>query len=261
MGIAQEPSVTTAAWAGRRQLLYAFVGTTSVFAYVALWLGGRSPWSRYLDHSFITADAAGTLVASMVFVLGWTVMVAGMMLPTALPLLEAFARVVRWRPQRRRLLLLLTAGFLGVWAAFGYLLVWGDLAVHLLVDRLPVVADRPQLIAAIVLVAAGLYQLSELKQRCLNRCRSPLSLIMPHWSGAGADAVRIGVGYGLSCLGCCWTLMLLLFAIGMGNVGLMLAFGLYMAVEKNVPRARQLTPLLGAILVGAGLVVALPGLA
>jgi predicted metal-binding membrane protein len=239
----------------RRPLLYVLVGATSLFAYLALWVGSRSPWARYLDHALVTREAGATL-SSVLFVVAWTGMVTAMMLPTAVPLFEAFGRVVRRRPQRRRLLLTLVGGYLGVWAAFGYVLVWTDLAVHAVVDRLPVLADRPKLVAGTVLLAAGLYQFSDLKRQCLTRCRSPLSLIVPRWSGTGGDALRIGLDYGVSCLGCCWTLMLLLFAVGMGNVGVMLALGAFMAVEKNVPRARRLTPSLGVLLVGAGVAIA-----
>lgn len=246
-----------------RPPLYALVGATALLAYLALWLGGRSPWARYLDHGIAGGSSPGPLLTSALFVLGWTVMVTAMMLPTAVPLFEAFGRIVGRRPDRRRLLVTLAVGFVGVWAAFGYLLRWADVALHVVVDHVEVVADRPHLIVAAVLVAAGTYQFSELKQRCLMRCRSPRSLIVPRWSGgrAGADAFRIGVDYGVYCLGCCWMLMVLLFAVGMGNVGVMLALGLFMTLEKNVPRVRRLTPAVGALLVGAGVAIAVPTVA
>lgn len=243
--------------------LYALVGVTALLAYLALWLGGRSPWARYLDHGSAAGSSAAALLTAGLFVLGWTVMVTAMMLPTAVPLFEAFGRIVGRRPDRRRLLVTLAVGFVGVWAAFGYLLLWADVALHLVVDHVEVVADRPHLIVAAVLVAAGIYQFSELKQRCLMRCRSPRSLIMPRWSGcrARADAFRIGVDYGVYCLGCCWMLMVLLFAVGMGNVGMMLGLGLFMSLEKNVPRVRRLTPAVGALLVGAGVAIAIQSVA
>ena len=235
--------------------------TTSLLAYVALWVGGQAPWSRYLDHDLALVGSS-LPVAWVVFVLGWTVMVTAMMLPTALPLFDAFARVVGRRPEHRRLLFILASGFVGVWAAFGFVVIWADLGVHAVVERVAALAERPQLIAAVVLAGAGLYQFSALKQRCLSRCRSPLSLIVPRWTGraAGADALRIGIDYGVWCLGCCWTLMLLVFAVGTGNVGAMLVFGLLMAVEKNVPRARALTPALGVVLVVAAGAIALSAL-
>lgn len=247
----------------RPRLLYVLVGALSLLAYLALALGGSAPWGRYLDHGVGAPDGARTPLGSALFLVAWTIMVTAMMLPTAVPLFEAFGRIVSRRAQRRRLLAILAAGFVGVWAVLGYVLLWADTAVHAAVDRLEVVADRPQLIAAVVLAAAGIYQFSELKRRCLMRCRSPLSLIVPRWSGDGpvGDAFRIGVAYGTYCVGCCWMLMVLVFAIGAGNVGLMIALGLLMAIEKNVPRARRLTSALGTILVGLGVTIAISTLA
>lgn len=245
-----------------RFVLWALVGGLSLLAYVALWLGGRSPWARYVDHSLTASDTGQSPLGSLFFVAGWTVMVTAMMLPTAVPLLDVFALVARRRPQRWRLCVLVTLGFVAVWAAFGYVLTWVDRVVHLVVDESGAIADRPQLIAAFVLVAAGLYQFSSLKRRCLTRCRSPLSFIIPRWSGGSpsADALRIGADYGVSCLGCCWALMLLVFALGTGNVGVMLLVGVVMAVEKNLPRARLLTPALGVTLTVVGIAMGMRAL-
>jgi predicted metal-binding membrane protein len=258
MGLASEPAAAERSL-GSRYVLYALVGATSAVAYLALWFGGRSPWARYLDHRLVGPDGMQAPIGTALFVIGWTVMVTAMMLPTAVPMFDAFDRVVHRRPERRRLLAILAAGFVGVWALCGYMLIWADLAVHSLVGRWDVVADRAELVGAGLLIVAGLYQFSDLKRRCLTQCRSPRSLIVPRWSGsrAGADAMRIGIDYGVSCLGCCWTLMVLLFALGTGNVGLMLAFGVLMAVEKNVPRAHRLTLAVGAALVVAGIALAL----
>ena len=97
------------------------------------------------------------------------------------------------------------------------------------------------------------YQL-ELKYRCLDRCRSPLSFIMEHWRGERdqAQAFHLGVHHGIFCGGCCWPLMLLMFAIGAGSLGWMLILGSVMAGEKNMPWGRKLSAPVGALLVGWG---------
>ena len=106
---------------------------------------------------------------------------------------------------------------------------------------------------------AGVYQFTPLKSSCLARCRSPLLFIVAHWHGRheALQAVWLGVHHGLFCLGCCWLLMLLMFAVGAGNLGWMLALGLVMAAEKNLPWGRRISAPLGGVLLGWGLAVAL----
>src|SRR2546422_5962401 len=93
---------------------------------------------------------------------------------------------------------------------------------------------------------------------CLDKCRSPMSFISGHWHGgnARAEAFGLGVSHGLFCVGCCWSLMLLMFAVGMGSLGWMLVLGATMAVEKNLSWGRRLSAPLGAVLLGGGLVLA-----
>ena len=89
---------------------------------------------------------------------------------------------------------------------------------------------------------------------CLHRCRSPLGFILAHWRGRRERlaAFRIGLHHGLFCVGCCWSLMLLMFAVGVGSLGWMLGLGAVMAAEKNLPWGRRLTTPLGLLLLGAG---------
>ena len=109
-------------------------------------------------------------------------------------------------------------------------------------------------IGAGTLILAGVYQFTPLKYHCLDKCRSPYSFIAGHWSGGNesAQALRLGMDHGLFCVGCCWTLMLLMFGVGAGNLGWMLLLGGVMAVEKNMPWGRKLSSPLGLILIGSG---------
>src|SRR6266513_2848107 len=106
-------------------------------------------------------------------------------------------------------------------------------------------------IASAILLAAGVYQFTPLKRMCLEKCRSPYMFLVEHWRGrhAGSDALRLGVRHGLFCLGCCWTLMLLMFAVGGANLGWMLALGTLMAAERTTRWGRYLTAPVGAALV------------
>jgi predicted metal-binding membrane protein len=113
--------------------------------------------------------------------------------------------------------------------------------------------------AALVLAGAGLFQFSRLKYRCLDKCRTPFSFLSRHWRGPTPrrSSLRLGLHHGLFCVGCCWAIMLLMFVVGTGSVGWMLALGAVMALEKNTPWGRHLSyPLGGVLLAAAGVVTA-----
>jgi predicted metal-binding membrane protein len=225
------------------------VAGLALCAWAALLVWGASPYGRYLRH-----DQAASAATLALFLAGWLLMSAAMMLPTATRLLRDFGAVVRRRPERGRLQALVVAGFLATWLAAGYAFRALDLGVHALVSALAWLQARPQLIGGGVLVAAGLFQFSPLKHRCLTACRSPRSFVYRHWSGRRprADAFRVGVAYGASCVGCCWALMLVMFALGTVNLALMLALAALMAIEKTAPGGAALSRPAGIALIAAG---------
>ncbi len=181
------------------------------------------------------------------------------MLPTTFPLLELFHRMTRQRDDRVRLLALVVAGYLGAWLAFGVAAHAFDLALHGALERSRWLQSNAWVFGAGPLLVAGAFQFTTLKYRCLDKCRAPLSFVVQHWRGgnAGMQALRVGAHHGAFCVGCCWALMLLMFAVGTGNVGWMLALGAVMAVEKNAPWGRRLSAPLGAALLLWGAAVAL----
>jgi predicted metal-binding membrane protein len=198
---------------------------------------------------------------ALTFVAGWTLMVVAMMLPSSLPLVLMFSVITRQRQDRLALVGLLLLGYLSTWASFGAAIHAGDLGLHAVVRQIDGLSSHAWLIGAATLIAAGLYQFSSLKYRCLEKCRSPLSFITEHWRGRGerGHAFRLGVHHGLFCVGCCWLLMLLMFAVGVGSLGWMLSLGAVMAVEKNVRWGRRISAPLGVALVAAGIAVAVIG--
>jgi predicted metal-binding membrane protein len=240
---------------GRRPFVVALTGLVFL-AWLALWAWGQSPYGRFLSHE--TIDSA----ALPVFVLGWTLMVVAMMLPTSLPLIAMFERLTRRRPDHLALIALLLVGYLSAWACFGLLVNAADLVLHNLVRLVPWLSEHAWLVGAVTLVGAGAYQFSSVKYRCLEKCRSPFSFIAEHWRGAGEarQAFRLGVSHGLFCVGCCWLLMLLMFAVGVGNLGWMLLLGAIMAIEKNMTWGRQISTPLGVGLIAWGLGVTLSSL-
>ncbi|UCH27039.1 MAG: DUF2182 domain-containing protein, partial [Trueperaceae bacterium] len=225
-------------------------------AWLILLAWGRSPYARYLSHDALIP--AGGIALLGVYLLAWLLMLNAMMLPTTVPLVALFRRLTRRRPTGGRLVALLLAGYLTVWLAFGLTLYAADWSLHRLAGLIPWLAENPWAPAASTLALAGIYQFTPWKRRCLERCRSPLSFITGHWHGGdtGREALFLGLHHGLYCLGCCWTLMLVMFALGAANLGWMLALGAVMAAEKNSRWGRRLsTPVGLALLVWAWLTV------
>ena len=235
-------------------LMAALVG----LAWITLWVWERSPYGRYLNHGELAALDLGVVNQVGLYVAGWMLMVAAMMLPTILPLVEMFRRLTQNRDDHRQLVALLIAGYVAVWFTFGLVAHIFDWGLHELVEATPILEANAWLFGAGALILAGAFQFSSLKYQCLEKCRAPLSFLSQYWRGSGQKslAFALGVHHGLFCVGCCWALMLLMFAVGTGNVGWMLALGAVMAIEKNMPWGRRLSQPLGVALLAWGLLIA-----
>jgi predicted metal-binding membrane protein len=244
--------------AERRYVLLLMSGIIAL-AWTTLWLWGHSPYGRWLRHDGLSGAGLGDGPVVLVMVAGWTLMIVAMMLPTSLPLVAVFHRLTRRREDHALLVGLLLAGYLGMWTAFGVVVHVGDALLHAAVARSAWLEAHAWAMGAGILVLAGLYQFTPLKYACLERCRSPLSFVTEHWRGrhAWTQAFRLGVRHGLFCIGCCWSLMLLMFAVGAGNLGWMLVLGAVMAVEKNLPWGRRVSAPVGVALLGGGLALGL----
>jgi predicted metal-binding membrane protein len=233
--------------------------------WLALSIWSVSPYAPFLSHDvledFQFAISPEYVLLLLVFVTGWTLMTVAMMLPTSLPLVTLFYGLARSRRNRLQLVALLIGGYLTVWMIFGILAHLGDLLIHELVHEIRWLEANAWVISAATLAIAGLYQFAPLKYACLDKCRSPLSFVMEHWRGRQEQmhAFRLGIHHGLFCLGCCWSLMLLMFAVGAGNIAWMLLLGVVMGVEKNMPWGRQVSKPLGMALLGFSVIVAVTG--
>jgi predicted metal-binding membrane protein len=253
-----------------RRVFVPVLAALAMSACAALWLWGRSPYAGYLDHGDWLASgpaaflcrvvpAGDVVVPAVLHAAAWILMIAAMMLPTTLPLFNAFDRLTAQRPDHGRLLMLLGLGYMAAWGAFGLLahaLQWGLLS---LLPGVPTLAWNGWLIGVAIIALAGAFQFSRLKYRCLEKCRTPLSFVIEHWRGRAPlrRAFMLGAHHGLFCVGCCWALMLLMFALGMGNLGWMLLLGAVMAIEKNVAWGRRLSTPLGVGLLGWAAVLVL----
>jgi predicted metal-binding membrane protein len=205
-----------------------------------------------LHHHTLIEHGPALWVAVLVFVLSWQVMIAAMMLPSSLPLVRLFTRASAAHPRARRARASLLAGYATVWTAFGVAAFVGDVFLHATVDRTPWLAAHQQVIGGGVLLLAGGFQFSAVKNRCLDVCRHPAAFLLPRYrSGAGA-AFDLGVRHGVFCVGCCWALMLVSFAIGVANLAWMALFTALMVFEKTGRHGDRGVVPIGAALIGLG---------
>jgi len=231
-----------------RAILGGALAALAVVAWLSLLLWEGSPYRAFLGHQ----GGVGPLpLEATLFSLGWVLMIVAMMLPSSIPLVLTFGALVRRRRTPARLVVLLLLGYLVVWTGFG-LAAWVlDRGIHAAVDALPWLAEHPQLILGSTLAIAGLWQFSPIRDRCLDECRSPLGFVANRWRGIAErrEAFTMGIAHGAFCVGCCWSLMLVMFGVGVGSTVLMLLLGGLTAIEKNLPNGRRLTHPLGIALV------------
>lgn len=248
--------------ASRKQALFArdkvfamSLGGLVALAWFSLFAWGLSPYGRFLSHDELGHVGLDDGYVVILFVAGWTVMTVAMMLPTSWPLLTLFNTITRQRGDRGSLIAFVIAGYLGVWTLFGFLVHTGDRMLHEVVESSAWLSSRPWLIGASTFLLAGAYQFTPLKYRCLEKCRSPFAFIAGRWHGIDArmEALRLGLSHGMFCLGCCWSLMLLMFAVGVGNLAWMLILGAIMSIEKNARWGRRLSAPLGVWLIASGI--------
>lgn len=224
-------------------------------AWATLWWLDTSPWGSLFHahagpHAHHSAHNLSEGIQATLFVAGWTLMVVAMMLPATFPLIEVFRRLVRRKPESSVLVSLLVLGYIVTWAFFG-LLIYGATRV---LASVPLPAEGPMM-PAILFLLAGSFQFSSLKYRCLDRCRAPLGFVLARWPGRTGHRVaafRIGIHHGAFCVGCCWALMLLMFAFATANLLWMLFLGILMSVEKNAPWGRQMGKPVGFALLAVG---------
>jgi predicted metal-binding membrane protein len=204
------------------------------------------------------APAALSPVAYVVLMLimWWSMMVA-MMLPSAAPTILLFGALSRKRAE---------AGQAVPIAAFaaGYVIIWGAFSIaavvlHLSLDRFVpfdmMMQTQSLRLGGILLVAAGVYQLTPLKTSCLRRCQSPLMFLASHWRPGYGGALRMGLEHGLNCVGCCAVLMGLLFYGGVMDLWWIAGLALYVLIEKLVVRGPLLSRLSGSLLIAWGAVI------
>jgi len=209
-------------------------------AWVVLMVFSASGNGAVIRHDRLLQGGPPLWPATILFVAGWQVMLAAMMVPASM---HAFARVQLGRPAA-----LFAGGYFAIWTVFGLLVFFFDAGVHASVRSWPWLAEHPWLISGTALISAGAYQLSDLKIRALAACR-----LLNH-TESGACAAAKGLRHGLDCIGASGGLMLLAFALGAGNIITMCAITLLMVVEVS-PWGSVVVKLAGYSVIGLGVLV------
>jgi predicted metal-binding membrane protein len=223
----------------------------------------------HLAHAMQSARAQTSMMAAMGMAMNtpwtaadifltfamWTVMMVGMMGPSAAPMILVFAAAQSKRRVRGASLSagIFGLGYIGVWAAFSAgaaLAQWGLHETALLSDAMALSSAR---IGAAILIAAGIYQLTPWKNRCLAHCRSPLNFLMTHWREGKLGAFEMGARHGAYCLGCCWALMIVLFVVGVMNLAWVALLAAFVLLEKIGPRGALVARVSGAVLIAYGI--------
>ncbi len=227
-------------------------------------LGGAGMDMTAFEMTAITKNASAMVIqpaswtptyALFMFFMWWVMMIA-MMIPSASPMILLFAAINR-KQRVKGTPIVSTSVFL-----LGYIIVWGGFS--LLATTLQWSLERVGLVSAIifatggllsglVLILAGVYQLTPLKHACLRHCRSPIQFITHHWRKGPFGAWHMGIEHGVFCLGCCWTLMALLFVGGVMNLFWIVGLAIFVLLEKTIPAGHQMGSLggIGLIVWGA----------
>jgi len=185
--------------------------------------------------------------AAVIFAM-WTIMMVAMMLPSAAPTILRIAN----RAHELSSAAFFTAGYLIVWTGFSGVATmaqWAFDSEHVLSDSM---ALRSEVAAGLIVVAAGLSQLSPLKRNCLRRCCSSINFLADDQVRSPSVEVRAGLTYGVSCLGCCWALMCLLFVVGVMNIFWIAAIAVCVLAEKTLPWGLQIARVTAVGLIGWG---------
>jgi predicted metal-binding membrane protein len=206
-------------------------------AWAAAIVAQASGAAGIVHHDTVLADGPPPAGAVLLFLVGWQVMTVAMMLPSSLPLVRMFAAASAAAPGRGRALAAFLGAYALVWTTFGTFAFAGDAGLHALVNASPWVEQHEWAIAPSVLMLAGAFQFSSLKDACLRSCRHPASFMHRHYERGAAGAFRLGARHGVFCVGCCWALMLVMFALGVASLVWMALLTALMVHERPGPWA------------------------
>jgi predicted metal-binding membrane protein len=198
-----------------------------------------------------------SIQGAALYIVLWGVMMIAMMFPALAPTAILFATINRQKQHSQTYTpaWLFVAGYAALWTFTGSIAYAGDIAIQSLPELLPFLRLNSSIIGGATLVVAGLYQLTPLKDLCLSKCRSPLGFLLNSWQNGRWGAFNMGLLHGAYCLGCCWSLMAVLFVVGTMNLVWMAILSLIIFFEKILVHGVAISKVAGAALIGAGMIL------
>lgn len=216
-------------------------------------LTGRAQW---IHHHHLAFDAPGLWASLALFLAAWQVHIAAMMLPSVLPMTTLFNQIAARQPRPGALRAAFLGGYLVVWTAFGLAALIATALLDAAMQQSQWLMARPALVAGSIMLVAGAFQFSDLKDRCLDQCRQPRSFLLNHYRRGLDGALELGLRHGLFCLGCCWALMLVMFIVGIANLAWMTPLALLMIYEKVGRHGHRIVRPAGLALMITGILIA-----
>ncbi len=218
-------------------------------------------WALLIWQAHMMSTQAMGLTMGMsafLFIAIWIVMMVAMMFPTAAPMILMFGAVYASKRRQEQPYVptwIFVSAYLLVWVLSGVLAYFLAIGVEKLAGQSMWLMENATRISGAILVIAGLYQLSPLKNVCLSKCRTPLQFLLISWHDGYAGAFRMGIEHGTFCLGCCWLLFVILFPLGLMNIAVMALVTALIFAEKALPIGRQISKLAGVGLIVYGVIV------
>jgi predicted metal-binding membrane protein len=212
-----------------------------------------------MDHMAMVAIAPRLPEQLLTAFIMWSVMMVAMMLPTALPAVTVFDILARRRAAhtgKAAPVGVFAAGYIAAWIGYSVVLAAGQVALARATLLTPMLESASIALSAVILLTAGVFQFTALKDACLTKCRTPLAFFLAEWRDGKAGALVLGLKHGSYCVGCCWALMAVMFVVGAMNLLWMAALMLFVLGEKLAPARWRLGQVAGGALMLWGLVVA-----
>lgn len=234
----------------RTVILTALIATT-----VVAWV-----WVVYEAHSGMPMTGLGLTMGleAWPFLVMWTVMMVGMMFPASAPMILAFSSIQARRRKKSQSYVpasVFTAAYMLVWVVFGLLAFALAAGIDALAAQSAWLMSHWPRMAAVLILAAGLYQFTPWKNVCLRRCRTPMGFLLEHWQDGWRGAFVMGIRHGLYCAGCCWLLFVILVPLGIMNLAAMGIVTAIVFAEKTLPSGDRLARIAGAALVACGMAI------
>ena len=215
-------------------------------------------WQGQSAEMNTAMDALTMGLSAPLFLAIWVLMMVAMMFPAAAPMILAFHKVQADRGESGGAFvstLVFVAGYLLVWTLAGIAAYSGTLAAEMIAVGAALSREAEARIGGIVLVAAGFYQLTPLKEGCLSKCRTPIVFVAKSWRDGVSGALHMGLLHGAYCLGCCWLLFVILFPLGLMNIFVMAIITLVVLAEKTIPWPRAVSVVVAGTLAFYGAIV------